>query len=857
MPKKAKAPKTPKSGKPYRLSHRIVGLTILVDGVFLVFLMALIAALYYVGMKNAEAENAALRAEAATAAVDAWIGGAETDVVGLSADPTVKEFLARLYDGADPSVPLPGDPDYAMVLRFYEALNTAGSLGGSDPYDFLFVASTASCLTGDDGCYVGTGDAISDADWNLTERPWYLAVQASADGVAVSDPYVDARTGEYVVTIAATVKAAGLTIGYVGIDVLLSSLPGLLAADPANPVLIYAGSAGDETVLYYSGTAATSYGMLSGAAIAAADADNGYGDAGVAAIIAARDGDGAVRALGSEYVLSFTALDRVGWTVVALVDQGTGFGLEITLAVLIALVLGILAVVGAILSKRIGRSLSPIDDILDSIEEIKRGKYDVKVNVTENNELKHVADAINIMSSEIGDQMDLVYKSFLYDAMTGLKNRRASHQEIEEQYLRGGEKTAFCMIDLNNLKNINVTKGLPVGDELLRAFADRLVDALGSKERVYSNGGNEFLFVLPRIRALESVEATILKVFDRFRAPIDIRNIKVEIKCNIGVAVYPYDGRKLEELVKKCDTALFKAKEQGNARFVFYNDQITREVNYKAQINEQLADAVEKNQLSLKFQPLVDIHNEIYGFEALARWKSPTLGEISPQIFISNAEESHLIIPIGTWILREACKAQVAFAKRFGKDFVMSVNVSPVQILQKDFIEVLRKVVVESDIDPRYLVLEITEGILIDSTIYLEETIDFIHEIGARIALDDFGTGYASLTYVRKLPFDNLKIDKSFVDGIFTSKKDHAILGSIVDLVHNLNMKVIAEGVETRKQYEFLKQITTDVYQGFLFSKPLTFDESATFVDQFYKVAKAKRIDVFGARDYTKEGTES
>ncbi|MDP3131161.1 MAG: bifunctional diguanylate cyclase/phosphodiesterase, partial [Bacillota bacterium] len=462
-----------------------------------------------------------------------------------------------------------------------------------------------------------------------------------------------------------------------------------------------------------------------------------------------------------------------------------------------------------------------------------------------------------IMSTEIGDQMNLVYKSFLYDAMTGLKNRRACHQEIEDQYLKGSEKTAFCMIDLNNLKNINVTKGLPVGDDLLRAFADRLVDALGQKERVYSNGGNEFLFILPRIRALESVEATILKVFDRFRLPIDIRNVKVDIKCNIGVAVYPYDGRKLDELVKKCDTALFKAKEQGDAKFVFYNDQITREVNYKAQINEQLADAIEKNQLRLKFQPLVDIHNEIYGFEALARWKSPTLGEISPQIFISNAEESHLIIPIGTWILREACKAQVAFAKQFGKDFVMSVNVSPVQILQKDFVEVLRKIVVESDIDPHFLVLEITEGILIDSTIYLEETIDFIHEIGAKIALDDFGTGYASLTYVRKLPFDNLKIDKSFVDGIFTSKKDHAILGSIVDLVHNLNMKVIAEGVETRKQYEFLKQISTDIYQGFLFSKPLTYDESTKFVDQFYKVAKAKRIDVFGSRDYTKEGNEA
>ncbi|HRY78592.1 MAG TPA: EAL domain-containing protein, partial [Candidatus Izemoplasmatales bacterium] len=199
----------------------------------------------------------------------------------------------------------------------------------------------------------------------------------------------------------------------------------------------------------------------------------------------------------------------------------------------------------------------------------------------------------------------------------------------------------------------------------------------------------------------------------------------------------------------------------------------------------------------------------------------------------------------------QACLSQVDLYKRFGRQFVMSVNVSPVQILQKDFIDVLKKVIVDTDIDPHFLVLEITEGILIDSTIYLEETINFIHEIGAKIALDDFGTGYASLTYLRKLPFDNLKIDKSFVDGIFSSKKDHSILGTIVQLVHNLNMIVIAEGVETRKQYEFLKQITCDVFQGFLFSQALDMEGIAKYVDQFYKVNKTKRIDVFASKDYT------
>lgn|GEM_PF-880083 len=867
MPRSSRTQSIRKQTKPYRLSRRIVGLTILVDGVFLVVVMAILAVLYFVNTRSAENLNADLRANTTLAAVNGQLADARDDVTGLAADLTVREFLAYIADGGDPALPLPADADYPMILRFYETIQTAEGFGGLVPYDFVFVASAADCSTGTDGCYIGTGNAMSDAEWSLNERPWHDAVTASETGFAITDPYVDARSGEYVITVVAEAHAGAETIGYVGIDILLSSIPALmqnyestLVLDEDNLILIYADHGdGEPAVIFYSDAGRPAYEMLSGVAIALQDEAYGFGTAGLSAVIESRSLERAAHldVLGSTFIVSYADVADVDWYVAVLVDSSGTLGIEFTFLALIGLVMLILVLISLILSKRIGRSLSPIDDILDSIDEIKKGKYDVKLNVTENNELKHVADAINIMSSEIGDQMDLVYKSFLYDAMTGLKNRRACHQEIEDQYLKGGEKTAFCMIDLNNLKNINVTKGLPVGDDLLRAFADRLVEALGTKDRVYSNGANEFLFVLPKIRALESVEATILKVFDRFRQPIDIRNVKVDIKCNIGVAVYPYDGRKLDELVKKCDTALFKAKEQGNAKFVFYNDQITREVNYKAQINEQLADAVERDQLKLKFQPLVDIHNEIYGFEALARWKSPTLGEISPQIFIANAEESHLIIPIGTWILREACKAQVAFAKQFGKDFVMSVNVSPVQILQRDFVDVLRKIVVESDIDPHFLVLEITEGILIDSTIYLEETIDFIHEIGAKIALDDFGTGYASLTYVRKLPFDNLKIDKSFVDGIFTSKKDHAILGSIVDLVHNLNMKVIAEGVETRKQYEFLKQITTDVFQGFLFSKPLYYDDTVKFVDQFYKVAKAKRIDVFGSRDYMEEGAQS
>jgi diguanylate cyclase (GGDEF)-like protein len=525
------------------------------------------------------------------------------------------------------------------------------------------------------------------------------------------------------------------------------------------------------------------------------------------------------------------------------------FGIELTYAGAVFVLILFLIIMGIILSRRIRLTLSPIDDILKAIDEIKQGKFDVHVNVLDKNELKDVANAINTMSKDIGEQVNLVYRNFLYDAVSGLKNRRACHSEIEGMLSSYNDKTAFCLIDIINMKSINMLRGQAVGDELLMAFGNRLSAATGDKEKVYANGGSEFLFILPKIINLESVDKIIKQVIEKFRVPLTIHEVQIDVQINLGIAIFPFDGKKIDELIKKCDTALFKAKQAGAQKYVFYNDQITKEVKYTSQIREQMPDAIGRGQMYLNFQPLIDIKNEVYGFEALVRWKSPTLGEINPQIFVNLAEESHLIIPIGAWVLEQACRAQVQMAKIFERQFVMSINVSPVQLLQKDFIEVLKKIIDDTGMDPHYLVLEITESVLIDSTFALEETINYIHGIKARIALDDFGTGNASLAYLRKLPFDTLKIDKSFIDGILEQRKDYSIVGSVIDLVHNLNMKVVAEGVESRKQYEFLKQISCDIYQGFLFSKPIDFEETIEYVDQFYKVAKARRIDVF-AKDF-------
>ncbi|MBU1145064.1 MAG: EAL domain-containing protein [Firmicutes bacterium] len=839
------------------LAKRIVSLTVFLDALFLVIIMAIISFVYIDSLTNSEIRNAELESNNAVTAIHAFIQDTTSDVFMLAEDEAVINYLTYLQTGSNPIITDTLDPNYLIYNEFILLLESVKDYSSEGVYDFLFVATDTNCSTGEDGCFVGTSGQISDDTWTLQQRPWFI--ELGQNDFVFTGPYIDSLSSEDVLTFVSKVYNGEEVIGYLGIDVLVSTISSAIyeydyySNDSQKALAIFVEKDGVLTVLHYSDAALPGYQMLDEPEVIVLDQAYGYPENGLGLLIQNIENQDNVQKLsifGTDYSVSFSYLDDCKWTVAVLVEKEVFIGIEIIFLFLVVFILILMILVAIILSKKINKTLSPVSDILHSIEEIKNGNYNIDVQISENNELKNVADALNIMSKEIGKQVDLVYQSYLYDSLTGLKNRKSVHSEIDEQILKPNEKVAICLLDVDNLKDINVTKGQMIGDELIKAIALRLQKTLPNNENILSNSSNEFVFIIKGVKSLEIVETEVLKVLESFIEPFEIKNIKVEVKIHIGISIFPSDGKNMSELMKKCDTALYKAREAGFGKYIFYNDQLTREVNYHAQISDELAVAIEKHQLYLKYQPLIDNKNEIYGFEALVRWKSPTLGEISPQVFIANAEESRLIIPIGTWILESSCQAQVEFAKKFKRDFVMSVNVSPVQILQKNFIDVLKRIIRETNINPRYLVLEITEGVLIESTIYLEETINYLHAIGAKIALDDFGTGYASLTYLRKIPFDNLKIDKSFVDGIFGGKKDHSIIGTIVELVHNLDMKVVAEGIETKKQYEYLKQISTDIFQGFLFSKPLTYDETINYIDQFYKVAKMKRIDVFAAKDY-------
>ncbi|MCK4551315.1 MAG: EAL domain-containing protein [Tenericutes bacterium] len=840
------------------LIRKIGSLTVFLDAVFLVIILGTALFLYYFNLNSDRVDNSSYQNQVVETMFADIVNDVKSDVHKLAQDEDIIDYIKYINSGNNPVI-LEADVNYNILLNY---LNKAGSIVDyqkDDLYDLAYIATDIECSSGTDGCGVTHDGQLSLSDWQLTKRPWYTSLSAN-DGVLTS-PYVDGLTGDYVISYVEIVYDNQAAIGFVGIDIKLESLAVLLnefteeRIHVNSEIIVVSDLETSPQIMYFSNDQDSEYTMEDINAIEALDVANGYGELGLNYIISNPDLSEyeSFNLISGKYIVMHSKIENTPFTTITLYNLPLGFEIEIIFIILLAFSIGAIALVTFLIRKSIKNSLKPINIILSSIEQIKNGNYETHVNIREASEFKKIGDAINMMSTEIDQQLKATYDTLAYDMLTGLKSRASATAEVDETIFKSNKRAAVCLIQVGNLKNINVTKGNLIGDNLIKAIADELRKALRTETNLFSNSGNEFVYIKDNFNSLEQVEYTLSQLLIHFKDPIIVKNLKAEIKFYIGVSIYPTDGRDLNELIKKCDTALFKANEFGNKKIIFYNEKIARSVSYQAEITERLSQAVDKGQIYLKFQPLIRTNNEVYGFEALARWNSPTLGEIGPTVFIANAEESYLIIPLGTWILRKACETQVLIRKKLGKDFVMSVNISPVQILQRNFMTILRNIVKETDINPNFLTLEITEGVFIEASVMLEDTIEDLHSMGIKLSLDDFGTGYASLTYLRQIKFDNLKIDKSFVDGIFGNEKDHRIISTIVNLVHNLDMIVIAEGVETRRQYEYLREISTDVIQGYIFSKPLIIDDLYEFLDKFHKLSKTKRVEYFSQRNESRE----
>jgi len=404
-----------------------------------------------------------------------------------------------------------------------------------------------------------------------------------------------------------------------------------------------------------------------------------------------------------------------------------------------------------------------------------------------------------------------------YDGLTGLPNRKLFSEQLEQALKRArrGERLAVLYLDVDHLKRINDTLGHPAGDKLLKGVADRLRGCIRDIDVVARLSGDEFAIIQSSLDRPDDAAALAMRAREAIHEPFDLDGHQVTVDISIGISIAPNDATELNELLKSADIALYEAKNTGRGTYCFFATEMNERMQARGHLERDLQSALANGEFELFYQPVVSLKdNKIKSFEALLRWHHPTRGLVSPAEFIPVAEDMALIIPLGEWVLRAAC----AEAATWPDDIHVAVNVSSVQLTNKNLANVVISAIASARIPAAKLVLEITESVFLQDTNSNLATLKKLHELGVQFSMDDFGTGYSSLGYLLSFPFSTIKIDRSFIAGLQDKSESRAIVRAIADLARNLNMRVIAEGVETAQQLEQVRNLGCTDMQGYLFS---------------------------------------
>lgn len=420
-----------------------------------------------------------------------------------------------------------------------------------------------------------------------------------------------------------------------------------------------------------------------------------------------------------------------------------------------------------------------------------------------------------------------------YDYLTELPNRFLLKKRVEIEIAKSksvNRKFAVLYLDLDRFKFVNDTLGHDVGDKLLQQIAERLKKHILSADTIARIGGDEFIILLSKITCKEDIMKFSKKLISVVKEPLMIDSHEIYISASIGIAIYPEHGEDSTTLISNADVAMYEAKKMGRSSFEFYTESLSEKALERLNLENSLRHALEKNEFIVYYQPKVHAKTEkLIGAEALIRWEHSSLGLVSPEKFIPLAEETGLIIPIGEWVLRTACTQNKALQDLGFPPLTISVNLSTLQFHLQDLKKVVQEVLKETGLEPQYLELEITESIAMQNVEYTIKTINEIKEMGVKFSIDDFGTGYSSLSKLNSLSVDKLKIDKSFVSEIGGEKNDSIIASIIMSLGKSLELEVVAEGVETQEQVNFLKENTCDEMQGYFFGKPMCSEDFIKF----------------------------
>lgn len=430
---------------------------------------------------------------------------------------------------------------------------------------------------------------------------------------------------------------------------------------------------------------------------------------------------------------------------------------------------------------------------------------------------------------QIASQMKKIKGLAYHDHLTELPNRMLFTAQLDhsiQQSQRTDKKLAVMFLDLDGFKMINDTMGHAVGDQILIDVAKRLAGTLRKSDVCARIGGDEFLVMIEQIEEDNAIELIGEKILLCFNAPFSIKNQDCFLTTSIGAAIYPTDGEAAETLIKNADIAMYQAKEKGKNQYVRCTPAMKTKVIETMKLSNSLYRALERNEFELYYQPQVDCaSNRIVGMEALIRWHHPDLGTVLPGEFISIAEKTGLIMPIGQWVMRTACQQNKAWQDAGLPQIRMGVNVSVQEFQNTQIVQQVETILQETGLDPDYLELEITESVAMKEKTSIIDTLKALKAMGIHIAIDDFGTEYSSLNYLKQLPVDRIKIAMPFIQGIDISKEDEAITIAIIVLAKSMGLGVIAEGVETNKQLEFLSRRMCDELQGFYCYKPMPAQE--------------------------------
>ena len=471
---------------------------------------------------------------------------------------------------------------------------------------------------------------------------------------------------------------------------------------------------------------------------------------------------------------------------------------------------------------------------------LRRLRLEAEPDINEQTEEVSMMGTIQDITERTNAQKQ-IHNLAYYDLVTGLPNRAQLHEQLNytlQTAARKETRFAVLMLDLDHFKQVNDTLGHDAGDDLLKQVSSRLSNVVresdvvsgpsdarhepGAQHTVARLGGDEFIVLLGHINRAEDAARVAERIATAFSEPYQLSKRELSLTTTIGISVYPTDGADADAMMKSADVAMYHAKESGRNGYQFYSRDIHERALARISLESELKSAIENEELTIAYQPKISLETgRVIGVEALARWNHRVKGPISPVQFIPLAEESGLILPLGQWMLKTAAKQMRDWHNEGLPQISVAVNCSSVQFRRSDMVADINDAIEYSDLDPRHLEIELTESLVIEDFDEGVKILRNIKELGVQVSIDDFGTGFSSLSYLKRLPVDKLKIDKSFIDDLCTDSGDMAIVSAIVTLSHNLGLVVVAEGVETLDQYDILKSCDCDEGQGYLFGKPM------------------------------------